>query len=402
MKKLLCLVIAVVLTLSIAITSFAAVTINYTFKATDENGDEWVYFAGTFDEGDTEVGLSVDGKDYKLEPEQYTQSKNYGNNHFIIGLADRNNLFGGIYDVTPYAVNAEGREEAEVISVNETEMSVKSDASLGTISSEIGTIYPEFNSETTEYYLYNEENNITLSEDSVSVTPVDENATVTKSVEDNILTVLVENGEETKTYTVTLVELKQATLSISKNTVKTNTLDDYTVDTSMAVKDVKTFKTMLEDYGGSTSELNIMMDTSNLPESFVSTDVKLNLYSRHACDCAGKGESAILNVDIFKCLYDWTQGTSYEGLFEKGNKVTTTPIAVSYLNNGIAMTKVGSLNRYENIELNASEFTKKSDFNLTFRVIWDNCQDYLYVHTGLDGSNNPSLTIDVTYFEPVE
>ena len=29
---------------------------------------------------------------------KYTQSKNYGNNHFIIGLADRNNLFGGIYD----------------------------------------------------------------------------------------------------------------------------------------------------------------------------------------------------------------------------------------------------------------------------------------------------------------
>lgn len=401
MKKLLCFVIAVVLTLSIAITSFAAVTINYQFKATDENGEEWVYFAGTFEDGDTEVGLTVEGKDYKLEADQYQKSKDYGNK-FIIGLADRNNLFGGIYNVTPYALNAEGREEAEVISVNENEMSVKSDASLGTISSEIGTVYPEFNSETTEYYLYNAENNITLSEDSVSVTPVDENATVTKSVEDNILTVLVENGAETKTYTVTLVELKQATLSISKNTVKSNTEDGYEVDTSMVAKDSKDFKTMNDFYGGSTSELNIMMDTANLPESFVSTDVKLNLYSRHKCDCAGKGESAILYVDIFKCLYDWTQGTPYEGLFEKGNKVTTTAIPVSYLNNGTNAQRVGSFNQYENIMLNASEFTKKSDFNLTFRVIWDDCNDYLSVHTGLDGNNNPSLTIDVTYFEPVE
>ncbi len=400
MKKLLCLVIAVVLTMSIAITSFAAVTINYWFKATDENGEEWVYFAGTFDEGDTEVGLSVDGKDYKLEPEQYTQSKNYGNK-FIIGLADRNNLFGGIYDVTPYAVNAKGREEADVISVNETEMSVKSDASLGTISSEIGTVYPEFNSETTEYYLYNAENNITLSEDSVSVTPVDENASVTKSVEDNILTVLVENGAETKTYTVTLVELKQATLSISKNTVKTNSAYSYTVDTSMEAKDIKTFKTMNDFYGGSTSELNIMMDTSKLPEKFVSTDVKLNLYARHTIR-----EDVTAKLDIFKCVYNWTTSNSYKGFFEKGANIGSIDIKYFDLSPfaGQNQQRVNTFDKYADVILNASEFTGKDDFNLTVRISYseDTKGEYVAVHAGLDASSNSSFTIDVTYFEPVE
>ena len=102
MKRILTVLLALTLVLSLTLTSFAAVTINFSFKALDENGDEYVYHFGTFDPAtDKEVGLQVGDNEYPLDDAAYEKAVSVGGK-FGIGLIDKNNVYGGEYTVTPY------------------------------------------------------------------------------------------------------------------------------------------------------------------------------------------------------------------------------------------------------------------------------------------------------------
>ena len=122
MKRILSVLIALTLVLSVSVTSLAAVSITHSFRAADENGEEYVYHFGTFDtDSDKEVGLEVNGKEYPLDEAAYQKSLAVGGK-FGIGLIDKNNVYGGEYTVIPYAKDENDvKTTASAIEVVESE-----------------------------------------------------------------------------------------------------------------------------------------------------------------------------------------------------------------------------------------------------------------------------------------
>lgn len=106
MKKVLSSLIALIL--AISTTSFAAFHVSYVFKGTGPDGKTYNYFFGWFDEGDQEVGLTIDGKDYVLDEEAYAKAS-LNDNKFGIGIHSEED-----FTAIPYAVDAEDtRTEAD-------------------------------------------------------------------------------------------------------------------------------------------------------------------------------------------------------------------------------------------------------------------------------------------------
>lgn len=129
MKKFITVVLALTFVLSLSVTSFGAVSITHSFRAADENGEEFIYHFGTFEPStDKEVGLLVGNNEYKLDDEAYTAAVKAGGETgkglFGIGLIDKNNVYGGEYTVTPYTKTEIGgeRTESNPIAVVESEM----------------------------------------------------------------------------------------------------------------------------------------------------------------------------------------------------------------------------------------------------------------------------------------
>lgn len=110
MKKVLSSLIALIL--AISTTSFAAFHVSYVFKGTGPDGKTYNYFFGWFDEGDQEVGLTIDGKDYVLEDEAYAKAVLNGNKCGI-GIHSEED-----FTAIPYAVDAEStRTEGTAVNI---------------------------------------------------------------------------------------------------------------------------------------------------------------------------------------------------------------------------------------------------------------------------------------------
>ncbi len=101
-------------------TAYAEVSLNpaYVF-----NDGEYLYTFGDFNTEDSpdEVGVAVNGKNYKLKGDQLDKSKQYGK--FGIGISDPNNILGSSYWVTPYIIKENLKITGEAIAVEKEPVS---------------------------------------------------------------------------------------------------------------------------------------------------------------------------------------------------------------------------------------------------------------------------------------
>ncbi len=115
MKKILSMVLALALALSFTLTSFAETYIHKTYMDTETG---IIYHYGSFDEGDTDAGVMINGKKYSLKNGIYmgdganafaksSTREDSLKNKFMIGFKAHDSV-SDTYQVTPYAENAEG------------------------------------------------------------------------------------------------------------------------------------------------------------------------------------------------------------------------------------------------------------------------------------------------------
>lgn len=110
MKKIFAIIVAMLLVLSIGLSASAAVTMSpYVFRGTEADGNTYIYHFGTRSDVNEEVGIKINGENYKAENFDSSTNTKFG-----IGIADPSNKLGDSYTVIPYA----GETEYAPVSVN--------------------------------------------------------------------------------------------------------------------------------------------------------------------------------------------------------------------------------------------------------------------------------------------
>jgi len=141
MKKLFTAVVALVICLSLTLTSFAAVTIGGTFT---DGTDVYVY--GSYEGEADEVGVKVGERTYPLSEKKMFQANKFGK--FVIGLRDAMNILGLEFDVAPYTVSGENEVTGEAV---KAEKEVFDSITAVTVN---GKMVSEFYQGTTETEFY--------------------------------------------------------------------------------------------------------------------------------------------------------------------------------------------------------------------------------------------------------
>ena len=128
MRKSLCVFIVLTMLLSLSAPVLADTFIRYTFMDTDG----YIYHFGTFDNGDTDAGVVINGKEYTLKNTDkndetktaFDVAKENGNK-FGIGFKAGANFEDETYSVTPYAKDANGNRTLGIpVTVNKNEYQI--------------------------------------------------------------------------------------------------------------------------------------------------------------------------------------------------------------------------------------------------------------------------------------
>jgi len=110
MKKIISLAVILCMLFSVTGSAFTV------FKHTYNDVDGTIYHIGTFEEGDTDAGVIVNGKKYSLKSGIYMgdsanawEEANGKQRRFALGLRTPAGFEGDSYSVAPYSVDAEGK-----------------------------------------------------------------------------------------------------------------------------------------------------------------------------------------------------------------------------------------------------------------------------------------------------
>lgn len=106
MKKVLSLIVAILIIASITVSASAAVTMYpYVFKAVHTDGVEYTFHFGTRDNTSEDVGIEINGKQYKAENFDTATNTQFG-----IGIADPDNKLGDVYTYKTFSGSSYGEE----------------------------------------------------------------------------------------------------------------------------------------------------------------------------------------------------------------------------------------------------------------------------------------------------
>lgn len=378
MKKLLALMLTVIVLASFTLTAFA-VSVDYTFKMTAEDGIDYIYHFGSLDEGEEvseDTGIIINNKKYSLVKDNDTTQleKAKSSKKFGVGILDENNILGDTYSATPY-VTVGGEDKTGAITTVVKAETKSANANLKALSVSGETLYPAFSNDVTEYYVAYPEGQIPDVLPEVSYTKDSSNATVESKTENNktTITVTAENGA-TKTYTVTFAEWVEKTLVADKLTRKRTSAvysknDEKALPIDSSITNYTRciyFMTNAVNCGGNTDIYHFNFNLTGegaMPEEFVMIDAQLSLYARVDSTAYATPENKTLVIS--KTDEDWT----VDGYTKPAQHlISATPLAEKEIETNakaINYKDISAFNEYT-VSLDASKFSKPSDLMLSF------------------------------------
>ena len=143
MKKLLSAFAAILICLSMTISSFAAVSLNGEYTFVDGTT---IYTFGEFEGNVDEVGVKVGDTLYPVSDAKLYQANKFGK--FGIGLKDPKNTLGLEFDVKPYVKTGENVIEGEAVRAAKNVLASITSVTVG--GKAISGFYP--GTEETEFY----------------------------------------------------------------------------------------------------------------------------------------------------------------------------------------------------------------------------------------------------------
>lgn len=414
MKKLLALMLTVIVLASFTLTAFA-VSVDYTFKMTAEDGIDYIYHFGSLDEGEEvseDTGIIINNKKYSLVKDNDTTQleKAKSSKKFGVGILDENNILGDTYSATPYVtVGGEDKTGASTTVVKAETKSANANLKALSVSGE--TLYPAFSNDVTEYYVAYPEGQIPDVLPEVSYTKDSSNATVESKTENNktTITVTAENGT-TKIYTVTFAEYVEQALVADKmlqrvynvafdsNRIKSLPYDNTNKD----IASYNYVKTLFEGPTGNSILLHFnfnIKDTDGnyvMPEDFMLIDAELSLYARNATVAYETTEYTTLVVS--RTDENWTQDEYTKEANSPINRTQVAEAQIATMTTALKAYKKDNFTPYT-IKLDASQFSKRSDLMLTFhKKEAHNSGNFLY-SPRFNLTSDAPITLTVKYIK---